>query len=260
MSSYAEPDPTAIGLRALLAAVITYRTAAGPGRPRLDSRAGARNSVGPGGPDAGGAGAIRAGAAAAGSPPPGEPDPGADPGGEVWTLVRAAQAGDPEAFGRIYDRYLDLVFRYAYHRLGDRTLAEDITSETFVRALRRLDSLQYQGRDIGAWLVTITRNLILDHLKSSRYRMEVVTDDLRQADRATEGPEAAVLDRLANATLLRCVRQLGAEQQECVVLRFLQGLSVAETAVIMGKNEGAIKALQHRAIRRLASLLPEDPR
>jgi RNA polymerase sigma-70 factor (ECF subfamily) len=178
----------------------------------------------------------------------------------VWTLVRAAQGGDTEAFGRIYDQYVDLVFRYAYHRLGDRALAEDLTSETFVRALRRLASLTYQGRDVGAWLVTITRNLILDHLKSSRHRMEVVTDDLRQADRATDGPEDTVLDRLTSATLLRCVRQLGAEQQECVVLRFLHGLSVAETAEIMGKNEGAIKALQHRAIRRLATLLPEDPR
>jgi RNA polymerase sigma-70 factor (ECF subfamily) len=198
-----------------------------------------------------------AGSAAAGAPPPSN---GADPDGEVWTLVRAAQAGDAEAFGGLYDRYVTLVYRYAYHRLGDRTLAEDITSETFVRALRRLDSLSYQGRDVGAWFVTITRNLVLDHLKSSRHRMELVTDDLRQADRATDGPEEAVLERLSHAALLRCVRQLGAEQQECVVLRFLQGLSVAETAAIMGKNEGAIKALQHRAIRRLASLLPEDPR
>ncbi|HVQ92008.1 MAG TPA: sigma-70 family RNA polymerase sigma factor [Mycobacteriales bacterium] len=254
MSSYAERSPTAGGLPALLAAVITYRTAARAGNARLGNRSGALNGEGRAGPTSTGPGS---GATAAGAPPPaGEPDPG----GEVWALVRAAQGGDAEAFGQVYDRYVDLVFRYAYHRLGDRALAEDITSETFVRALRRLDSLQYQGRDMGAWLVTITRNLILDHLKSSRHRMEVVTDDLRQADQATDGPEDTVLDRLTNATLLRCVRQLGAEQQECVVLRFLQGLSVAETAAIMGKNEGAIKALQHRAIRRLATLLPEDLR
>jgi RNA polymerase sigma-70 factor (ECF subfamily) len=252
MCSYAEPNPVPLGWRPLLSAVIAFRTAARAGRAGLRAQAAAlTDGDRPAQPQPG-----LAAAPAGASPPEDEPDSG----GEVWTLVRAAQDGDAEAFGQLYDRYLDLVFRYAYHRLGDRAMAEDITSETFVRALRRLDSLTYQGRDVGAWLVTITRNLVLDHLKSSRHRMEVITDDMRQADRATDGPETAVLERLTNTALLRCVRQLGAEQQECVVLRFLQGLSVAETASIMGKNEGAIKALQHRAIRRLASLLPEDPR
>jgi len=72
-----------------------------------------------------------------------------------------------------------------------------------------------------------------------------------------EGPEGAVLAGLQNAVLLDAVRRLGPEQQECVVLRFLQGLSVAETAQVMGKNDGAIKALQHRAVRALGRLLPE---
>jgi RNA polymerase sigma-70 factor (ECF subfamily) len=250
MSSYAEPSPMNIGWRSLLTAVLVFRTAGRAGRAGLRTHAALTDGDRPVPP--------RSGVAETASTPPPAEEP--DSGGEVWTLVRAAQNGDADAFGQLYDRYVDLVFRYAYHRLADRATAEDITSETFVRALRRLDSLTYQGRDVGAWLVTITRNLVLDHLKSSRHRMEVVTDDLRQADRATDGPETAVLERLTNVALLRCVRQLGAEQQECVVLRFLQGLSVAETAAIMGKNEGAIKALQHRAIRRLASLLPEDPR
>jgi RNA polymerase sigma-70 factor (ECF subfamily) len=267
MSSYAEPGPAAGGLRALLAEVlraevVVHRSAARASHAALGTHATALTGGDGLTPRSVGGQPSAASAAAPGDgSDPGGPDadgPGA--GGEVWTLVRQAQGGDVEAFGRLYDRYVDLVFRYAYNRLGDRALAEDLTSETFVRALRRLSSLTYQGRDVGAWFVTITRNLVLDHLKSSRHRMEIVTDDMRQADRATDGPETAVLDHLTNAALLQCVRQLGTEQQECVVLRFLQGLSVAETAAIMGKNEGAIKALQHRAIRRLASLLPEDPR
>jgi RNA polymerase sigma-70 factor (TIGR02952 family) len=181
-------------------------------------------------------------------------------GVDVWALVRRAQAGDAEAFGELYDHYVTLVHRYAYHRVGDRALAEDVTSETFVRALRRIDSLSFQGRDVGAWLVTIARNIILDHVKSSRYRLEVTTADMRDADRATDGPEDAVVQHLANEQLLACVKQLGAEQQECIVLRFVHGLSVSETAEIMGKKDGAIKALQHRAVRRLAALLPEGLR
>jgi RNA polymerase sigma-70 factor (TIGR02952 family) len=179
---------------------------------------------------------------------------------DVWQLVSQAQSGDAEAFGRLYDHYVSMVHRYVYYRVGDRATAEDVTSETFVRALRRIDSLSFQGRDVGAWLVTIARNIVLDHVKSSRYRLEVTTADMRDADRATDGPEDAVLQHLTNRELLACVQQLGSEQQECIVLRFVHGLSVSETAEIMGKKDGAIKALQHRAVRRLAGLLPDGLR
>ena len=189
---------------------------------------------------------------------PADPVPAtAADGTDVWALVGRAQEGDAEAFGELYDHYVTMVFRYVYPRVGDRTTAEDVTSETFVRALRRIDSLSFQGRDVGAWLVTIARNLLLDHVKSSRYRLEVATADMRDADRATDGPEDEVVQRLTNQQLLDCVQQLGSEQQECIVLRFLHGFSVSETARIMGKRDGAIKALQHRAVRRLAVLLPE---
>ncbi|MBI1759022.1 MAG: sigma-70 family RNA polymerase sigma factor [Actinobacteria bacterium] len=182
------------------------------------------------------------------------PEP-AEPGSS-WHLVERAQQGDAEAFGHLYDRYVDLVHRYIYYRVADRGTAEDFTSETFLRAWRRIGSVTNQGRDIGAWLVTIARNIVLDHVKSSRYKLEVSTADMLDADTAEDGPEGLVLDRITHAELLKCVKKLNPEQQECVVLRFLEGLSVAETAAVMGKNEGAIKALQHRAVRRLATLLP----
>ncbi|RSM50040.1 RNA polymerase subunit sigma-70 [Amycolatopsis balhimycina DSM 5908] len=183
---------------------------------------------------------------------------------EAWELVRAAQDGDSSAFGRLYDRYVDVVYRYVLFRLGDRDLAEDVTSETFLRALRRISSVSYQGRDVGAWFVTIARNLVLDHVKSSRFKLEVVTDEVTEprsapfsvGATAQVGPEQEAISRATRAELLRCVAELGDDQRECIVLRFLQGLSVAETAEIMNRNEGAVKALQHRAVRRLAQLLP----
>jgi RNA polymerase sigma-70 factor (ECF subfamily) len=191
---------------------------------------------------------------------PARPDRG-DPAAEVWALVERAQAGESEAFGLIYDRYVDTVFRFVYFRVGNRQLAEDLTSDTFLRALKRIGSFTWQGRDLGAWLVTIARNLVADHFKSGRYRLEVTTGDVLDADREDRGPEgspeAAVVDHITNVALLTAVKQLNPEQQECIVLRFLQGFSVAETAQTMGKNEGAIKALQYRAVRALARLLPE---
>lgn len=196
---------------------------------------------------------------ASGTGHPARPDPG-DAAAEVWALVERAQAGEAEAFGLIYDRYVDTVFRFIYFRVGNRQLAEDLTSDTFLRALKRIGSFTWQGRDLGAWLVTIARNLVADHFKSGRYRLEITTDvvDTDKEDRGPEGtPESAVVNHITNVTLLTAVRQLNPEQQECIVLRFLQGFSVAETAQAMGKNEGAIKALQYRAVRSLARLLPD---
>jgi RNA polymerase sigma-70 factor (ECF subfamily) len=179
---------------------------------------------------------------------------------EIWDLVHAAQAGDTDAFASLYDRYVDVVFRYVLFRVGDRELAEDVTSETFLRALRRIGTVSYQGRDVGAWFVTIARNLVLDHVKSSRFRLEVTAADVSDNKQVQVGPEQQVMSNVTRAALLACIDQLGDDQRECIVLRFLQGLSVAETAKIMNRNDGAVKALQHRAVRRLAQLLPEEVR
>ena len=139
---------------------------------------------------------------------------------------------------------------------GDRAFAEDVTSETFLRALRSIGSVSYQGRDVGAWFVTIARNIVFDHVKSSRYRLEVTTAELQDNREESGGPEQEVMTEATNAELLRCVSQLGDDQRECIVLRFIEGKSVSEVAQLMDRNEGAVKALQHRAVRRLAQILP----
>jgi RNA polymerase sigma-70 factor (ECF subfamily) len=178
----------------------------------------------------------------------------------IMKLVEKAQEGDSDAFGRLYDHYSDTVYRYIYYRVGSKATAEDLTSETFLRALRRIGTFTWQGRDFGAWLVTIARNLVADHFKSSRFRLEVTTGEMLDSNECERSPEDSVLESLSNAALLDAVHRLNPQQQECVRLRFLQGLSVAETARMMGKNEGAIKTLQYRAVRTLARLLPSDAR
>ncbi len=180
---------------------------------------------------------------------------------DAWDLVRRTQEGDAEAFGLLYDRYVDTIYRFVYYRLGDRTQAEDLTSETFLRALRRISTVHEQGRDIGAWLMTIARNLVLDHVKSAQYRLCVPTEEIVEAhlEQAGDTTEAAVLAGIDQRALLEAVRLLSPEQQESIVLRFFQGLSLAETAEVMGRNAGAVKALQHRAMQRLHVLLSPPP-
>ncbi|HEY3003962.1 MAG TPA: sigma-70 family RNA polymerase sigma factor [Kribbellaceae bacterium] len=175
-------------------------------------------------------------------------------------LVDRAQAGDSDAFGLLYDEYSLAVYRYVYARVGSAALAEDLTSETFVRALRALGSFRWQGRDFGAWLVTIARNLITDHFKSGRVRLESPTDEIETHDSETQGPEVDVLTQATAEVLRRCVAELPDEQRDCLTMRFFAGMSIAETARALDKSEGAVKQLQLRAVRQLAKVVPKDIR
>src|SRR5690348_14834044 len=138
------------------------------------------------------------------------------------------------------------------------TLAEDLTAETFFRALRAMDSFRWQGKDFGAWLMTIARNLTVDHFKAGRTRLEHPTDEERTLDSTTESPEREVLASLTNEALLSALAELPNEQRDCLVMRFLEGMSIAETADVLGRSAGAVKQLQLRGVRNLKKLLPES--
>jgi RNA polymerase sigma-70 factor (ECF subfamily) len=178
-------------------------------------------------------------------------------GTRLIALVELARTGDKEAFGQLYDHYHVSVFRFLYYRVGSTTLAEDLTAETFFRALRSMNSFRWQGKDFGAWLMTIARNLAADHFKAGRTRLEQTTEDMHALDSTTEGPEGEVLASLTNEALLAALAGLPPEQRDCLVMRFLEGLSIAETADILGRSSGAVKQLQLRGVRNLAKLLPE---
>lgn len=172
-------------------------------------------------------------------------------------LVDLARAGDAEAFGALYDHYSPAVYRFVSHRVGAPVLAEDLTSETFFRALRSINDFHWKGKNFGAWLITIARNLVADHYKSSRTRLEIATDDFTGHDQAGTTPEDEVLQEMMYVILHEALTRLPADQQECLVLRFLQGNSIQHTAEALSRSEGAVKQLQLRAVRNLAKLLPE---
>ena len=175
-------------------------------------------------------------------------------------LVDLAKEGDAEAFGQLYDHYVQGVFRFVYYRVGSRPLAEDLTSETFARGLRSIQRFNWQGKDFGAWLTTIARNLVADHFKSSRSRLEVITEVIPESKTTVPSPEDDVLALISNELLYQAVNQLPKEQRDCVLMRFIQGLSIAQTAAALGRSEGAVKQLQLRAIRGLSKIVSEDIR
>jgi RNA polymerase sigma-70 factor, ECF subfamily len=181
---------------------------------------------------------------------------------DVVEQVRLAQEGSAHAFALLYDRYVDQIFGYVYHRVGHRQTAEDLVSDVFLRALRRITTFRWQGVDFGAWLMTIARNRVHDHFKSARFRLEATVEEVFESPSQSrqDDPEAALLSGDLARHVHDALAQLKGEQAEVLYLRFIQHLNIAETAAVMGKNEGAIKALQYRALKSLAKHIPEGLR
>lgn len=172
--------------------------------------------------------------------------------------VTALRQRDAEAFAGVYRRHAPDLFRYLVTHLRDQPTAEDLTSETFVRALRGAVTLRDSTEDIRPWLVRIAHNVLIDHWKSARTRHEIVavipeTDGALLPDLATTVVEASERRRV-----VACLDQLSEEQRECLRLRFLHERSVAETARALGRNRAAVRALQYRAVRRLAELMADE--
>jgi RNA polymerase sigma-70 factor, ECF subfamily len=174
--------------------------------------------------------------------------------------VRLAQEGSAQAFALLYDRYVDQIFGYVYHRVGHRQTAEDLVGDVFVRALKRIGSFRWQGVDFGAWLMTIARNRVHDHFKSARFRLEATVEEVFDTPDSSGGetPETVALTSDLARQVHEAIGQLKGEQAEVLYLRFIQHLNVAETGAVMGKSEGAIKALQYRALKSLAKLIPAE--
>jgi RNA polymerase sigma-70 factor (ECF subfamily) len=176
-------------------------------------------------------------------------------------LVTRAQAGDVDAFGQLYRQYRGHVYSVVLRRVGNTALADDITQDTFVRALRGIAQWQWQGKDVGAWLSTIARNLVIDHHKSAYQRRTMSVGDFADIgmDLRDEGPaanpERMALNGLRNRDLINALRHLTPDQSECLHYRYLREFSVTETAEAMGREEGAIKALTYRAIQALNRFL-----
>ncbi|MEO9108558.1 MAG: sigma-70 family RNA polymerase sigma factor [Pseudonocardiaceae bacterium] len=168
-------------------------------------------------------------------------------------MISAVQGGDRDAFGQLYARYAPEVSRFVGSRVGgDRSLAEDLTSETFTRALRSVGSVSDQGRDVGAWFTTIARNLIFDHYKSSRAKLERATPDPQHAAPPVldeRSPERVVLQGETAREVRAAVAELTSPaQRECIRLRFWEDRSIAETAEAMERAPGAVKSLTRRAL------------
>lgn len=174
-------------------------------------------------------------------------------------VVERAQAGDTDAYGEIYQEYRDTVYWFIRRRVNAPDVAEDLTQDTFVRALRNIGRWQWRGRDIAGWLVTIARNLVFDHTKSAHERHSTPVAEFHDiVDLSPEGdPEATALDTIRNAHLVAALKRLTDGERQVLTHRFLREMTVAETAAAMGRTEAAVKALTYRATHALTRGEPD---
>ena len=163
-------------------------------------------------------------------------------------LVAQAQA-DPAAFGPLYERHVRAVYNYVFYRLGNVHEAEDVTAKVFYQALTHLHGYASRGVPFSAWLFRIAHNLVANWYRDTRRRRTFSLDDacLERPDGQKELDQQAV-DREGEQELRRILGGLSPERQQLVVLKYVQGMSNAEIGTIMGRSEGAVKALLHRTL------------
>lgn len=162
---------------------------------------------------------------------------------------------DPAEFGRLYDRYVDRIYNYVYHRVGDAVEAEDLTSRTFYRSLVALPTYDDRGVPFSAWLYRIAHNVVANWHRDRARRAAVPLDGVPAQ---AELPGDRLMARtLATQRLRRAVRELDDDRQMLLILKFSQGLSNPEIAEIMGRSEGAVKSLYHRTLVALRDSLAD---
>ena len=183
----------------------------------------------------------------------GEDTRGEDPD-EQGLLERASRA-DPEALGALYDRYVGRIYSYIYHRVGQADLAEDLTAQVFARMLEAIREGRGWRTSFSGWLYRIAHNLVIDHYRRRGRATFVELEEAQPIVADEADPVRKVEARLESEHLRAALAKLTEEQAQVIALRFLDEFSIAEVAAMMDKTEGAIKALQYRAVLALRRVM-----
>ncbi len=172
-------------------------------------------------------------------------------------LIRLAQRGDTQAFAELYRAYVDNIYRYIYFRVHVVPVAEDLTGDVFMKALEGLPGYQDRTTPFLGWLYRIAHARLIDYYRRSRHAGQ--HEDIDGMELGVDHDfDAPLLAEHQSGHMQTALRTLTPEQQQVIILRFVEGRSIEETAELLGKNEGAIKAMQHRALQALARALQQQ--
>jgi len=175
---------------------------------------------------------------------------------EESRLVRQAKSGDADSFAQLYDAYVERVYRYVYFRVSDDQTAEDITSQVFLKAWEHLNRFEFDGAPFLAWLYTIARNQVIDHYRTRKE--SVPLDKIASLPANGRTVDEQVEARFDLQAMRNALQFLTEDQQQVLILKFIAEMTTGEIARAMGRNEGAIRALQMRALHMLSKYLDEE--
>lgn len=174
----------------------------------------------------------------------------------IRNLVKKAKAGrDPEAFGQLYDEYVDQLFRYIYYKVGNFTEAQDLTGQTFLKAFENIDSYELRDVAFSSWLYRIAHNLVVDYFRRESRREHVPIEEQPPAASNRGNPVESVMADLDSERLYAAIGKLTHNQREVLVLKFIDNLSNNQVAEIMGISVGAVKSTQKRGLLSLNRIL-----
>jgi len=171
-------------------------------------------------------------------------------------LVRRAKGCDREALSQLYRRHVGAIYRYIHLRVGREDLAEDLTADVFLKMLEGIESFEYRGVPFAAWLFRIAHDRVVDYFRRQAGKETVTLGGGLSA--SGEGPAALAEAALAKERLRQAFGRLTEEQRQVIVLKFGEGLTSAEVGRLLGKSEGAVKSLQHRALASLRRFLEKE--
>jgi len=172
------------------------------------------------------------------------------------SLVRRAKQRDQKAFAELYEEHFDRIYRYVALRIGDKTEAEDMTQQVFLKALQSISSFEWQGIPFAAWLFRIAHNQVVDYLRKKNKQTAILLDESLVSNVSSDSnPQLMVERSLDIEQLLLATKRLTEAQREVISLRFASELSITQVAKTMGKSQVAVKALQHSAIIALRKIL-----
>ncbi len=171
---------------------------------------------------------------------------------ELKRNLQKAQNGDQEAFGAIYDHFADKIYRFIYFRVSNKEVAEDILSDTFVKAWQKINQIN-SAAALSAWIYQIAKNNIIDYY---RLKKDLVSlDEVEEILEVEISPIDTMEVNLQQKKILKVLDQLSEDQRQVIAYRFFEDLSIEEIAYVMSKTQGAVRVLQHRAIARLKEIL-----
>ena len=171
-------------------------------------------------------------------------------------LIQRATSGDADAFGRLYDMYVDRVYRHIYYRVGNVMDAEDLTQQVFFKAWQAIDRYKRTASPFVAWLMTISHNLVIDFYRTKKDKTYLEAEVT--ADESAPSPERIAEAHFEQQQVRRAILQLPRDQQQVILLRFVEGFRNPEVASILGKSEGAIRVILHRALAKLRQILEKE--